>query len=86
MRTNVETHRQIVQSFLDSKAVDFAAAGKVIAELGPSVSLMDEPGDFFCGTMRAFFHCYRLGPGTLGPVFANPIEDLGALRRTVDEL
>jgi len=56
-------HQDIVKKALDAKAVDFAAVGKLIAELGPSVSLADEPWDFFCGTMRTFFHCYRVGTG-----------------------
>ena len=80
MPTSVEIHKQIVQKFLESKAVDFAAAGRVIAEIGPSVSLMQEPGDFFCGTMRTFFHCYRL------PHPTGPIENLGELSQAVNEL
>jgi hypothetical protein len=80
MSNNTELHRQVVQKFLDTKAVDFAAAGKAIAELGPSVSLIDEPGDFFCGTMRTFFHCYKLP----NPVAS--LEDLEALRGATSEL
>lgn len=53
-------HQDIVKRLLDSKTVDFAAAGKVVAELGPSVALADEPWDAFCGTMRTFFHFYVL--------------------------
>ncbi|NYF77832.1 hypothetical protein [Granulicella arctica] len=79
MQTNPELHRKIVQTFLDTKSVDFAAAGKAIAELGPALSLSDEPGDFFCGTMRTFFHCYRL---------PNPVASLEELEelRSASEL
>jgi hypothetical protein len=68
---NRVNHQDLVKKFLDTKAVDFAAVGKVVAEAGPSLSLADEPWDGFCGTMRTFFHCYILNPG-LGPV-ENPI-------------
>ncbi len=44
--SNSEQHKQLVKKLLDSKAVDFAAIGKVVAELGPSLSLAEEPGDF----------------------------------------
>jgi len=80
MSNKAELHRQVVQKFLDTKAVDFAAAGKAIAELGPSVSLSEEPEDCFCWTMRTFFHSYRL-PNPTGP-----LEDLGALRSATREL
>jgi hypothetical protein len=56
-------HQDIVKKALDAKAVDFAALGKLIAELGPSLSLADEPWDVVCGTMRTFFHCYKIGTG-----------------------
>jgi hypothetical protein len=52
-------HQEIVKKILDSKAVDFAAIGKTVAEIGPSLSLMDEPWEGFCGTMRYFVHLYR---------------------------
>jgi hypothetical protein len=64
-------HQDLVKKFLDTKAVDFAAVGKVVAEVGPSLSLADEPWDGFCGTMRTFFHCYILNPGL--PPVKNPI-------------
>jgi hypothetical protein len=60
---NRVNHQDLVKKFLDTKAVDFVAVGKVVAEAGPSLSLADEPWDGFCGTMRTFFHCYILNPG-----------------------
>ena len=77
---NSDQHRQIVKQLLESKAVDFNAVGRVIAEVGSSLSLAEEPGDFFCGTNRIFFHCYRiLNPG-------NPVENLGELAASAEEL
>jgi hypothetical protein len=65
--SNSEQHKQIVKKLLDAKAVDFAAVGKIVAEVGPSLSLADEPGDWFCGTNRIFFHIFKV-PGPRGPV------------------
>jgi hypothetical protein len=77
---NSEQHKQLVKKLLDAKAVDFAAIGKIVAEVGPSLSLADEPGDWFCGTNRIFFHVYRVfNPGL-------PVEDLGELAAKAQEL
>ena len=77
---NSEQHKQLVKKLLDTKAVDFNAIGKVIAEAGPSLSLAEEPGDFFCGTNRIFVHIYRVfGPG-------GPVEDLAELGANAGEL
>ena len=77
---NSDQHRQIVRQLLESKAVDFNAIGKVVAEVGPSLSLAEDPGDFFCGTNRIFIHIYRVfNPG-------NPVENLGELAVNAQEL
>jgi hypothetical protein len=77
---NSDQHRQVVRQLLESKAVDFNALGKVIAEVGPSLSLAEDPGDFFCGTNRIFFHVYQIfGPNT-------PVENLGELGASAEEL
>lgn len=75
-------HQDVVKRLLETKAVDFAAVGKTVAELGPSLSLADEPWDGFCGTMRTFFHCYiiRVFPGE------TTVENLGDLRGGAGEL
>jgi hypothetical protein len=75
------THYEIVKKLLDTKSVDFTAIGKVVAELGPSLSLSDDPGDFICGTMRGFIHIYNnpfIGGG--------PVENLGQLREATAAL
>ena len=77
---NSDQHRQIVRQLLDSKAVDFNAIGKVVAEVGPGLSLAEEPGDYFCGTNRIFIHIYRV----FGP--SNPVENLGELATNAVEL
>jgi hypothetical protein len=61
---NRVNHQDIVKRLLDTKAVDFAAIGKAVGEIGPSVALLDEPWEGFCGTMRTFLHLYIL-PGPL---------------------
>ena len=72
MSANSRSHQEIVKKLLDAKAVDFAAVGKMVAELGPSLSLAEEPWDGFCGTMRTFFHCYVIhNPGV---TVENPVE------------
>ncbi len=78
---NRVNHQEIVKKLLDSKAVDFAAVGKVVAELGPAMSLADEPWEGFCGTMRIFFHCYVIR----GPI-GGPVENLAGLRAVAGEL
>jgi hypothetical protein len=79
--SNRINHQEIVKKILDSKAVDFAAVGKVVAELGPSISLSDEPWEGFCGTMRTFIRILVLNPHA-GVV----PEDLAALRGATGEL
>jgi hypothetical protein len=76
-----ETHRQIVKKLLDSKAVDFAALGKVIGEAGPSLAMSDDyDGTQFCGTNRIFIRIFRIfGPGT-------PVDNLGELGANAGEL
>jgi hypothetical protein len=77
---NRVNHQDIVKKVLDAKAVDFGAIAKVIAEVGPSMSMSDEPWEGICGTMRTFIHVWRLpGPNT-GPV----IPELGGLASKVE--
>jgi hypothetical protein len=80
--SNRVSHQEIVRKLLDAKTVDFGAIGKVIAEVGPSLSLADEPWEGFCGTMRTFFHCYIINP----PRDGVSVEDLSALRGATAEL
>lgn len=75
-------HQDIVRKALDTKAVDFGAIGKVVSELGPAVSLADEPWEGFCGTMRFFIRLYIIN----NPLGGNPVENLGALRGATGEI
>jgi len=77
---NSNQDRQIVKQLLESKAVDFNAVGRVLAEVGPSLSLAEEPGDWFCGTNRIFFHVYQVLP------LSTPVENLGELAENAQEL
>jgi hypothetical protein len=73
-------HQEIVKRMLDSKAVDFAAIGKTVAELGPALAAAEEPWEVFCGTMRIFIHLYRINtPGV-------PVENLGELSSVAEKL
>lgn len=74
MSNKANGHQEIVKKLLDTKAIDFNAIGRTVAELGPSLALMEEPWEVFCGTMRVFVHVYQLG-GVQGTV-----EELGQLR------
>jgi len=78
------SHQDIVRKALDTKAVDFSAIGKMVAELGPSVSLADDPWENFCGTMRFFIRVYVVNPFVVGS--AGSVENLGALRGATGEL
>lgn len=75
-------HQDIVRQLLDAKAVDFDAIGRTIAEIGPAISLADEPWEDFCGTMRGFIRVYRLTPNVSGGI----LENLSALRNVSEEL
>lgn len=80
------THQDIVKTVLESKAVDFAALGKVVAELGPRLALADEPWENFCGTMRWFIRVFILYPPIGGPRQLNSIGELSQLREVAGEL
>jgi hypothetical protein len=81
---NRVNHQDVVKKLLDAKAVDFGAIGKAVAELGPAMSLADEPWESFCGTMRVFIRIFIIrGPG---PRFGNPVENLAELGNVAREL
>ncbi|HEY2580241.1 MAG TPA: hypothetical protein VGI43_00455 [Mucilaginibacter sp.] len=65
----MKNHQEIVKKILDSKAVDFAAIGKAVAEIGPSLALSEEPWEGFCGTMRYFVRIYRNPFPVPDPIF-----------------
>ncbi|MCU1257549.1 MAG: hypothetical protein JWO80_434 [Bryobacterales bacterium] len=80
MSAKAVNHQEIVQNLLSTKAVDFAAIGKAVAEMGPSIAVADEPWEGFCGTMRTFIHIYRV------PTVGTPVENLNALSAGAREL
>ena len=87
---NRVNHQDVVKRLLDSKAVDFKAIGNVVAELGPVISMADEPWESFCLTMRIFIRIFVIhgphGPVFVGPGPRNPIENLGTLANVAKEL
>jgi hypothetical protein len=82
--TGQVSHQELVRRMLEGKVVDFEAAGKMLAEMGPRIAMFgdpNEPWENFCLTMRTFFHTYRLSPGS--GVF---VEDLAKLRDAAGRL
>jgi hypothetical protein len=77
MNVSPNNHQEIVKSLLANKAVDFAAIGKTVAEIGPSRAMAMEPWEEFCGTMRHFVRLYRLGPLGQGMGRLDRLEELG---------
>lgn len=74
-------HQDVVKKVVDAKAVDFAAISKVFGEIGPALSVADEPWETFCGTMRTFIRVYVLNPHA-----GVSVEELGGLRTAAREL
>ena len=73
--TNRINHQDIVNTVLKSKAVDFNAIGKTFAELGPSLSLADEPWEFILRNDALFYSCIHSEPvprRTAGQPVAGP--------------
>jgi hypothetical protein len=81
---NRVNHQDVVKRLLENKAVDFGAIGKAVAELGPAMSMADEPWEGFCGTMRIFIRIFIIN-GPRGP-FGNPVENLADLGNVAKEL
>jgi hypothetical protein len=81
MATRVN-HQEVVKRLLDTKAVDFGAIGKAVAEIGASLSLADEPWEGICGTMRRFVVVYRI----TGNIEGTNVEDLARLSGVAGEL
>jgi hypothetical protein len=75
-------HQDIVKRLLDAKTVDFAAIGSAVGQLGPTVSMADEPWEVFCGTMRRFVRVYHINFNN----DLNNIEDLAKLSGVAGEL
>jgi hypothetical protein len=80
MATRVN-HQEIVKKLIDAKAIDFKAIGATLAEVGPALSMADEPWEGFCGTMRIFIRIFIIH----GPSIGN-VESLADLRGVAGEL
>ena len=78
--SNRVNHQEIVKRLLDAKTVDFKAIGQVVGELGPALSLADEPWEVFCGTMRGFIRLLIVNPS------GGNVENLGGLRGATGDL
>jgi hypothetical protein len=78
---NRVNHQEIVKKLLDSKAIDFKAIGAAFTEVGPALSMADEPWEGFCGTMRTFIRVFIIHGPSIGSV-----EGLADLRGVAGEL
>jgi hypothetical protein len=54
-----ERERQIVKTLTETKAVEFDAIGRALAQFGPTAAFDFDYEPIFCGTMRYFVHVYR---------------------------
>lgn len=75
----MSNHHEVVKKLIDNKAVNFDVIGKIVAELGPTLAVSDDPWENFCGTMKMFIHLYRRP--FPGPYL--PIENLENLRNEI---
>ena len=75
-------HQDVVKRLLEAKAIDFTAIGNAVAQLGPTVSMADEPWEVFCGTMRRFIRVYHIMSNT----DLTNVEDLAKLSGVAGEL
>ena len=65
--------REVVETLTETKAVNFEAIGRALAQFGPSAALDLDYEPIFCGTMRYYIHVYRVDtPGlpSLGEMIA----------------
>ncbi len=67
-----EREREIVKTLIDTKAVDFEAIGRSLAQFGPTAAFDLDYEPIFCGTMRYLVHVYRLPNPVDNPEFLNP--------------
>ncbi|HWD08013.1 MAG TPA: hypothetical protein VHA57_02855 [Actinomycetota bacterium] len=54
--------REIVETLVATKAVDFEAIGRAIAKYGPTMALEIDYEEGFCGTMRHYVWTYLRPP------------------------
>ena len=55
----------IVKTVMEANVVNFDALGEMVAKLGPQLTMMDDPWENFCGTMRCYIRIFRMPP--IGP-------------------
>jgi hypothetical protein len=75
-----DPHRLIVESLIDTKAVDFDAIGRAVAEFGPDIARQARKGEnWFISVYSNFIRIYVLLTGAT-------LADLAALREMGTEL
>ena len=77
-----DMHDMVAERFVKSGAVDFEAAGRFLAEIGPELTLRDTGLHGFAFGKFNMLACF-LRPDDLGSVFKN-FGDMAGLRDAVD--
>jgi len=54
-----DREREVVAALNETKAVDFEAIGRALAQFGPTAALDFDYEPIFCGTMRYYTHVFR---------------------------
>jgi len=67
-RAQVLSHEEIVKSFIGTRAVDFNALGRFVAEFGESIAISGR-GDY--GVRFGHYNilaCFKIGPHMFNPI------------------
>jgi hypothetical protein len=67
-----EREREIIKTLVDTKAVDFDAIGRSLAQFGPTAAFDLDYEPVYCGTMRYWVHVLRLPTPDSNPAALNP--------------
>jgi hypothetical protein len=67
-----EREREIIKTLVDTKAVDFDAIGRSLAQYGPTAAFDLDYEPVYCGTMRYWVHVLRLPTPDDNPLALNP--------------
>ena len=75
--------REIVNTLLETNAVNFDAIGSALAKFGPRAAVSFEGEDIFCLTMKVFLRVFRPIPYRTSFPIGGEFEELGKLRESI---
>jgi hypothetical protein len=75
--------REIVDTLLETKAVNFEAIGSALAKYGPRAAVTLDGDDVFCLTMKIFLRVFRPIPYRNPWPWGGEFEDLAKLRESI---